>query len=389
MATGTLLSQSQSQLCKEESWERVYYAPNLDPLQPPFSSAKLSCKDRLFSSIQEKLHTRYCDFRDRYVARYSLCKERKNCSWKDIYHKYFFWRKTVILILLVNALFSTATYGIAANLLWFILGPNYTLTPVVITYGTAQILFPIIGHVSDTYICRHRVLQFSMWSAWISFAILGVGLSFDSRKEGLSIINQYAILPAIFVVVSFSYVCFMTNAIPFALDQMQGASHVHYSSFFYWWYWTLNIGIIVVHTPEYCTNNLNLRFLIHVEIALACITLALILDVLFEHWLVIEPHCDSKSENAVLHICKVLCYVLKPPGNQRVPSSVQHELDLSRCNRLQLAKKRFGGKFETEHVENTRTFFLVVSVLVSVGFIQVPYFGVSFKGALVPLLEVR
>lgn len=363
----------QSQLCKEESWERVYYPPDLDPLRPPTTQ----CKEKFFTSILDRIHAVYGDIRDRYIARYSLFKERRNCSCKSIYQKHFIWRKAIALILLVNALFSTAVYGITTDLLQFVLGPKYTLMPVVIASGTAQILFPIIGHISDTYVCRHKVLQFSMWSAWVSFAVLGVTLSLDSWKEGLNAINQYAILPTSFVVITISLVCFMANVIPFALDQMQGASHVHYSSFFYWWYLTLNIGSIgAYHTPEYCTDKPGLRFLIQVEIALLCVTIALILDVLFEHWLVIEPH-NSKPKNIIVQICQVLCYVLKPPGNQRVPSSVQHELDLSSCNRLQLAKRRFGGKFETEQVENTRTFFYVVSVIISVGFILVPLFGVS------------
>lgn len=368
--------QCRSQLCKEESWERVYYPADLDPLRPPICSTTTHrCKDRFLASILEGLHTHYCDFRDRYVARYSLCKEGNNC--KSIYQKYFFWKKAVVLVLIINALFSTAIYGVTTKLLQFILGSESTFTPAAITYGIAQILFPIIGNVSDTYICRHKVIQFSAWSAWVSLAILGVALSIDSGKDGLNIANQYVILPAVFVAISISFICFMSNIIPFALDQMQGASHVHYSSFFYWWYWTLNIGIVMVHTPDYCTNEFELGFLIQVEIALVCITIALILHVLFEHWLVIEPH-DSKPKNPILYICQVVGYVLKPPGNQRVPSAVQHELDLSGCNRLQLAKKRFGGRFETEQVENTRTFFYVVSVLISVGFILVPYFGVSY-----------
>ena len=368
-----------SQLWGGESWERVYYPPDLDPLRPP-SSLTTRCKEKFFTSIRDKLNTACWDIRDRYIARYTLCKERENCSYKSIYQKFFFWKKAIVLVLLVNALFSTAVYGVTTSIIQFVLGPNYALIALVIASGSVQLLFPIVGHVSDTFVCRQKVLQFSLWCVWVSLAVLGVAFSLDSQKDGgLNAITQYVILPTTFVSISIAFVCFMSNVIPFALDQMQGASHVHYSSFFYWWYWSLNVGIAVVHTPEYCSDKPQLRFLIQVEIALVCVTIALILDALFKHWLVIEPR-DAKAESAILQICQVVRYVLKPPANQRVPSSVQHELDLSNCNQLQLAKKRFGGKFETEQVENTRTFFYIILVIISVGFILIPFFGVSYQG---------
>jgi hypothetical protein len=358
----------ESQLCKEESWERVYYPPNLDPQHPPFTR-----KERVLSSIRDRIHTACCDIRDRYTARYSLCKERRNHNCNSVYQNYFFLRKNVVLVLLINALFSTALCSVTVNILQLVMGQEHALMSVVIASSIAQVLFPVIGHISDTYICRHRVLRFSYWLAWVSFAVLGVATSLH-KQNGLNAVTRYAILPTVFVFISVSFVCFMVNVIPFALDQMQGASHVHYSSFFYWWYWTLNVGTSVIHTPEYCTDKLELRLLIQTELALLFVTLALILDVLFEHWLVIESRNSKK--NAILQICQVVGYVLKPLSNQQVPSSVQHELDLTSCNRLQLAKKRFGGKFETETVEDTRTFFYVVSVIIAIGFILVPLFGV-------------
>lgn len=358
--------ESPPHLCQEESWERVNY-------YPPEICMATKCRERF--SFKDKLYTHYCDIKERYTARHILCTQR-GCRCSFAYNKYFFWSKAIVLILLMNVLFSTAMHGVAVKLLQFYLGPDYSLMPVVLAYGTAQILFPTIGHVSDVYVRRHSVVRFSIWSAWFALVVLGVSLSLESYSSVFSAVNRYATLPAVFVLLSVAYVCFMTNVIPFALDQLQEASHVHYNSFFYWWYWTLNIGVVLVNTPEYCSNELGLRLLIHVEGALMCVTIACILDVLLKHWFVIEPH-SSKLGNPIVQICRVLCYAANPPPNQHIPSVVHHELDLSSCNRLQLAKKRFGGKFETEQVEDTKTFFHVLLVVVSVGFLLVSYFGVS------------
>ncbi len=365
-----------SQLCRDESWERVYYPPDTDSLRPPFSSVQ--GRESFYSSIRDKLHSRYCDLKDRYTARYSLCKERddnQRCSM--IYHGYFFRSKAVVLILLINALFSTATSGMGTALLQFTLGPEYTFTPFAITYGVNLILFPLLGHISDTYICRHKVIQFSILSSWICLSLLGASLSFSGYNEDFDLVTKYGTLPIAFVVLCVSFVCFMSNVIPFALDQLQGASHVHYSSFFYWWYWTFAIGVTIVQIPEHCSNNAELRLLSQVELSLVCVTIALVLDILFGHWCVIEPHL-SNQRRPLIQTLRILCYAIRPHPNQRIPSAVHHELDLSTCNRLELAKKRYGGKFDTEEVENTRTFFNILSIIIPIGILLISYFGVSY-----------
>ena len=327
--------------------------------------------------MKESLLARFCDLKESYSIRYTLCcEERTECSCSCFYHKHFFWSKAVVLVLLWNALFSTALHRVTTKLLQFILLPDtYTLPLVIALYGASQLLLPIIGHISDTYVSRHRVLQCSIWSAWVSLGTLGMALSLESGKESLNLVIKYGVFPIIFAVLSVSFACFMSNIVPFTLDQMQGASHVHYNSLFRWWYWTLNVGAIILHTPKFCADKLELKFLIEVEIGLVCITIALVLGALCQHWLTIEP-CSPK-ENALLLVAKVFCYILRPHRGRNIPSTVQHELDLSSCNCLQLAKRRFGGEFETEDVESTKTFLFVLPVLLSIGFILIPYFGVS------------
>ena len=62
---------------------------------------------------------------------------------------------------------------------------------------------------------------------------------------------------------------------------------------------------------------------------------------------------------------------------QRIPSVVRHELNEGRVSRLDLAKRRYGGKYETEEVENVRTFFRMIAVLFALGFPVFSYAGVS------------
>ena len=368
-----------SQLCREESWEIAHHPPEAECLQkpPPLYRNSSRSGDTLYTSLKDKAHALYSDLKDRYNTRRTLCKLRgRDLQCASLYNNYFFQSKAVILILLMNALFSLSMYGITFKISQYILGPNRHLSTVTMTYGTVFLLFPVIAHLSDAYVRKHTMVEVSIWLAWVAFGVLGVALSVQGYSNTLITVNRYAILPSVFLILSISYVCFMSNIIPFALDQLQGASHVHYSSFFYWWYWTFSIGVALIGTPEFCSEELELRMLIHVEIALVCIAAMLILDILLKHWFVIEPHC-SKQPNPILQVCQVLCYALRPPPNQRIPSVVHHELDFSSRNRLELAKRRFGGRFETEQVEDARTFLYVMLMLATMGLLVVVYFGVS------------
>lgn len=301
------------------------------------------------------------------------------CSCRKIYHQYFFVSKALYLVLLLNGLFSTALYGVTSEVLKVILGDEFVLTRNLVNHGVTQILFPVAGHIADTYIGRHNIIRFSLWLAWVGFAIMSISFSLDSFDDDISMTNRFAILPVSFTLLTISNVCFMSNIIPFGMDQLQGASHVHYRSFFYWWYWTLNAGVLIVNIPQYCTGKVEMSVTIQSGIGITCVSAALILDVLLKHWFVIEP--SSLKSNPLQQIVKILRHIATAPKTQRVPSAVRHELDMGKLSRLDLAKSRYGGKYETEEVEDVRTFFRIVLVLCSVGFPVFSYAGVSNKSS--------
>ena len=308
------------------------------------------------------------------------------CSCRKIYHQYFFVSKALYLVLLLNGLFSTALYGVTSEVLKVILGDEFVLTRNLVNHGVTQILFPVAGHIADTYIGRHNIIRFSLWLAWVGFAIMSISFSLDSFDDDISMTNRFAILPVSFTLLTISNVCFMSNIIPFGMDQLQGASHVHYRSFFYWWYWTLNAGVLVVNIPQYCTGKVEMSVTIQSGIGIICVSAALILDVLLKHWFVIEP--SSLKSNPLQQSVKILRPIATAPKTQRVPSAVRHELDMGQLSRLDLAKSRYGGKYETEEVEDVRTFFRIVLVLCSVGFPVFSYAGVSNKSSPLTVLKV-
>lgn len=291
------------------------------------------------------------------------------CQMQKMYKQYFFFSKSLALVLLVNALYSTAVFGITTEIVKkVIVGPEYLLLRTMLIHGVTQVLFPIGGHLADLYVCRHRMIRCSLWIAWTGLAILSLVFSLDQLNNGH--FTRFVIFPIAALLLCISYVCFMPSIIPLGLDQLQGASHVHYSSFFYWWYWTLNIGFINI--PHYCQE---FDLLIHAVIGLVCLTIAIILDALFKHWLIIEP--ISKNPNPLAQIVRILKDAYCLSGTQHIPSTVFHEVDMRQFGRMERIKKRYGGKYETEQIEDVKTFFRVLVVITVVGFSTFIYSGVS------------
>ena len=130
-----------------------------------------------------------------------------------------------------------------------------------------------------------------------------------------------------------------------------------------------------MNVPQYCQTRMEMGVTIQAEIGIVCMSAAIILDALFKHWFVMEPKCSKN--NPIKQIVRILGETRARKKAHWIPSSVRHELDMRRLSRLDLVKKRYGGKFETEEVEDVRTFFRMLLVLCSVGFPIFSYAGVS------------
>ena len=90
----------------------------------------------------------------------------------------------------------------------------------------------------------------------------------------------------------------------------------------------------------------------------ASLTLALCLDYNFNHWLIKEP----VSENPLKQIYRVICYAWKNK-HPRQRSAFTYSED-KHYSRIDFAKQKFGGPFTTEEVEDVKTFWRIVFVLV-------------------------
>ena len=360
-----------------ESWEVIRDAAFFKhaPTAPP-RSLHLPSKESLVVKVHE-----CCDpWREQLEIRQVLCRYSvsRGLGCSKVYKEHFIRRKSVVVVLLLNALLCGAMYGVNSEILKTALGTEYVLSRLLVLHGLTQILFPIVGHIADTYTGRYNMIRFGLWLAWVGFAVLGVSFSFGDYNDHVNLANRYITLPLTFLLLIVAYVCFMTNIIPFGLDQLQGASHVHFSSFFNWWYWSMTVGVALVNIPSYCRDRIGLNIVVRAEIGLVCISLAIVLCVLSKDWLTIEPACKKSNPlQQIMSVLKRAAYAKK--STLLVPNTVRHEVDLCNFSRMDSIKKRYGGEFETEQVEDVKTFFRLLLVLISVGFPIFSYSTVSHR----------
>ena len=162
----------------------------------------------------------------------------------------------------------------------------------------------------------------------------------------------------------------IVNAVPFGTDQMLGASSEEISGFVHWFVWAMYTGrglssFIVSSLP--CTGmGADQTILVSMFFAVAVSSVALCLDFLCQNWLVIEP----VSQNPLKSVYSVLKYAATHKHPARRSALTYWEEDIP--SRIDLGKSKYGGPFNTEQVEDVKTFFRLLLMSVAISFFIYP-----------------
>ena len=176
---------------------------------------------------------------------------------------------------------------------------------------------------------------------------------------------------------TFSIGSFYTIMLPFALDQMIGASAEQLSAAVQWYCWGFGIGDLLEEVLEYVPIPHQLQYLpvIFLTLGTLCFSAVPIMDCLYHKWL----DTNNKTGNPIKLIFQVLNYARKNKC-PRLRSALTY-IDEEHPSRLDFGKHKFGGPFTEEEVEDVKTIFRLIPLLV------LPY-GVIFfcECAVTPIL---
>ena len=212
-------------------------------------------------------------------------------------------------------------------------------------YICCYVLYIFLGLLTDVCIGRYRAIMIGIIVCFISWIITGTAFA----------LNYYGfilwIVPAIFQYTG--YVSFLTNVIQYNIDQLIGASANELSTIIYWNIAAVPVGFIF--SDWLWLLNYELCNVITTGVALSLI---LVSHSLFKHKL----ENVSLIKNPIKLIVRVLCYARKHkyPENRSALTYWEEEAP----SRLDLGKDKYGGPFTEEEVEDVKTFFRILPLLI-------------------------
>ena len=214
----------------------------------------------------------------------------------------------------------------------------------------------LAGWLADVRFGRYKVIKWSIWVMWIALVMATVSSVVGEFTRSYYKIKNY-INDLLFFIIAIGLGGYQANIIQFGVDQMNDASTDEIKSFIIWYAMTLINGGIFTRIIFPCLRRHPYKSL---EVLFVCVnvTLALILLLCFNHWLIKEP----VKENPFKLVYKVIKYAIKNDHPRCRSAFTYCEDELP--SRIDFGKSKYGGPFTTEQVEDVKTFCRLLPMVV-------------------------
>ena len=279
-----------------------------------------------------------------------------------------------------GALLVLAWNFIAANVFWFIISLSFKRGAPLHKAATGAVLLiispPLVGWLADACIGRYKVIYCSTLIMWVALSLGTINTVLQD------VVHSYKHIKAVAVQILFSFTSiglggFLSTIMRFGIDQLYDASTNEISAFITWYVWTLGLPLFIANLTSYYTEQ-NYQYYVLFGHLLSCVFLTLILISLFccNNWLIKEPI----SQNPFKLIYKVSKYAIKNkyPQNRSAFTYCEDEV----ISRIDHGKRKYGGPFTIEQVEDVKTFYKVLPMAIvsgmSIGEVTIAHFFTSY-----------
>ena len=251
----------------------------------------------------------------------------------------------------------------------------------VVLFLSVIILFSVLGLFADAFIGRYRLIQFSLWVQWIT-VIMSTFISAMLEYYDIAQWIQSLLFLTLYIFFMLGLSSFHVVSIQFGTDQLQGAPSDHLSAFVFWYLMIERLLAALIQWIFYLlslseNNNITRR----IPLALSLLSALLISVTLsikscfMSEWFSNESTM-SKSSNPYHLIYHVLKFAKehKCPVQRSAFTYWENEIP----SRINLGKRKYGGPFTTEEVEDVRTFLRLFKLLLSLAGVLVSSYFIQF-----------
>ena len=215
------------------------------------------------------------------------------------------------------------------------------------------LLLPIGGWLADAFFGRYKVIRCGIWIMWFGAMLNGVSLVIGRVVEAYGTHGDPWVSLSSKFIMGIGLGAFQANIVQFGIDQLIDASSTEIKSVIAWYTMTIFSSGIVMYYSSYCVEEY-----VAVMIIAMFLTLAISTDFIAGHWLTKE----QIIENPLPLILKVIHYSIKHKlKGWKILYSQENQGILSKFN---IAKRVYNGPFTSEQVEDVKTFFRVLVVIV-------------------------
>ena len=233
------------------------------------------------------------------------------------------------------------------------------------------LFYPLIGFLADVSCGRFNVVIFSFGLVVVSYiavCICGIACIYlGNNKVDINLLVSYAVAIIAIGLAFIGFGGYQANFIQLGLEQQISAPSEDLAKFVHWTTWAFNAGssiittICVLYSCSIVSNTAKIALLSILPIIVTVYLVVLIISC-FKRRLF---NSELRQQNPYKTIIKVLYFARK----HKFPifRSAFTFSDDEKPSRLDFAKKKFGGPFTTEQVENTKSFFKILAVLFALG----------------------
>ena len=266
--------------------------------------------------------------------------------------------------------------------------------------GFLYLFYPLVGLVTDVYFTRYKAVLAStviqivtnglgvivclvwalLWYCNSNLVIQGGTIEHKTTDHILAVLGGLSAIPMIV-----GLGIFEANAIQFGMDQLLEESSEKISTFIHWYYWSIGVGISLMTLPitaflsigiytncsiidihVFTNKSYDRSYYVRAPMMMSAALLQTIMaSVSFIVLLRCKKHLsiEPAGNNPFATVYQVLKYSWKHKVPERRSAFTYWEEDIPR--RIDLGKNKYGGPFTTEEVEDTKSFFRILLLLLS------------------------